>query len=39
MTRQTLAAYLMDTYSTEGEPLFAEYPGFLVDMSYDLTNK
>ena len=30
MTRQGLSAYLADTYSTDGEHLFAKYPGFLV---------
>ena len=30
MTRQELAAYLTDTYSAEGEQLFAKYPSFLV---------
>ena len=30
MTRQALAAYLADTYSAEGEHLFAKYPSFLV---------
>ena len=30
MNRQELAAYLTDTYSVEGEHLFAKYPGFLV---------
>ena len=30
MNRQKLAAYLTDTYSVEGEHLFAKYPSFLV---------
>jgi len=30
MNRQKLAAYLTDTYSVEGEHLFAQYPSFLV---------
>ena len=30
MNRQELAAYLADTYSIEGEHLFAQYPSFLV---------
>ena len=30
MNRQELAAYLADTYSIEGEHLFAKYPSFLV---------
>ena len=30
MTRAELAAYLTDTYSTNGESLFAKYPSFLV---------
>ena len=30
MNRQELAAYLTDSYSTDGEPLFAKYPSFLV---------
>ena len=30
MNREELAAYLTDTYSVEGEHLFAKYPGFLV---------
>jgi len=30
MNRQELAAYLVDTYSSEGECLFAKYPSFLV---------
>lgn len=30
MNRQELAAYLTDTYSVEGEHLFAKYPSFLV---------
>ena len=30
MNRQKLAAYLADTYSSDGEHLFAKYPSFLV---------
>ena len=30
MNREELAAYLTDTYSVEGEHLFAKYPSFLV---------
>ena len=30
MNRQELAAYLTDTYSVEGEQLFARYPSFQV---------
>ena len=30
MNRQELAAYLTDTYSANGEHLFAKYPCFLV---------
>ena len=30
MNRQELTAYLTDTYSVEGELLFAQYPSFLV---------
>ena len=30
MNRQELAAYLADTYGSEGERLFARYPSFLV---------
>ena len=30
MNREELAAYLADTYSSEGEHLFAKYPSFLV---------
>ena len=30
MNPQELAAYLADTYSSEGEHLFAKYPSFLV---------
>jgi len=30
MNREELAAYLTDTYSSEGEHLFAKYPSFLV---------
>ena len=30
MNRQELAAYLTDTYSADGEHLFAKYPRFLV---------
>lgn len=30
MTRQELAAYLTDTYSTAGEHFFARYPNFQV---------
>ena len=30
MNRQELAAYLTDTYSANGEHLFAKYPSFLV---------
>ena len=30
MNRQELATYLTDTYSVEGEHLFAKYPSFLV---------
>ena len=30
MTRLELAAYLADTYSAEGEHLFAKYPSFQV---------
>ena len=30
VTRQELAAYLTDTYNSEGEHLFAKYPSFLV---------
>ena len=30
MNRQELTAYLTDTYSVEGERLFAQYPSFLV---------
>ena len=30
MNRQELATYLVDTYSVEGEHLFAKYPSFLV---------
>ena len=30
MNREELAAYLADTYSIEGEHLFATYPSFLV---------
>lgn len=30
MDRQKLTAYLMDTYGTIGEHLFARYPNFLV---------
>ena len=30
MNRQELTAYLRDTYSVEGEHLFAKYPSFLV---------
>ena len=37
MNTEELAAYLTDTYSVEGEHLFAKYPSFLVDMSYALT--
>ena len=30
MNREELAAYLTDTYGSEGEHLFATYPSFLV---------
>ena len=30
MNRSQLAIYLADTYSTQGEHLFAKYPSFLV---------
>ena len=30
MNRAELAAYLADTYSSDGEHLFAKYPNFLV---------
>jgi len=30
MSREELAAYLTDSYSTNGENLFARYPSFLV---------
>ena len=30
MNREELAVYLTDTYSSEGEHLFAKYPSFLV---------
>ena len=30
MNRQALAACLADTYSAQGEHLFAKYPSFLV---------
>ena len=30
MNREELAAYLADTYSSDGEHLFAKYPSFLV---------
>jgi len=30
MNREELAAYLADTYSADGEHLFAKYPSFLV---------
>ena len=30
MNRQELAVYLTDTYSSDGETLFAKYPSFLV---------
>ena len=30
MNRSQLESYLADTYSTEGEHLFAKYPSFLV---------
>ena len=30
MTRSELSAYLMDTYNTAGENLFARYPSFQV---------
>ena len=30
MNREELAAYLTDTYSSDGEHLFAKYPSFLV---------
>ncbi len=30
MSREELAVYLTDTYSSEGEHLFAKYPSFLV---------
>ena len=30
MNRQELAAYLAETYGSEGEHLFAKYPSFLV---------
>ena len=30
MNRQEFAAYLADTYSVDGEHLFAKYPSFLV---------
>ena len=30
MNREELAAYLTDTYNSEGEHLFAKYPSFLV---------
>ena len=30
ITRQAFAAYLTDTYNTEGEHLLAKHPGFLV---------
>ncbi len=30
MTRQKIADYLADTYSAEGERIFAKYPSFLV---------
>ena len=30
MNREELAAYLTDTYGSEGEHLFAKYPSFLV---------
>ena len=30
MNREELVAYLTDTYSVEGERLFAQYPSFLV---------
>ena len=30
MNRQELAVYLMDTYSSDGETLFAKYPSFQV---------
>ena len=30
MNREELAAFLTDTYGSEGEHLFARYPGFLV---------
>lgn len=34
MNRQELSAYLTDTYSSEGEHLFAKYPSFLVFRHY-----
>ena len=37
MIRLELAAYLTDTYGSEGEHLFAKDPGFLVNMRYELT--
>ena len=37
MNRENLTAYLADTYSADCEHLFAKYPSFLVDMSYELT--
>lgn len=30
MNREELAAYLVDTFSSDGEHLFAKYPSFLV---------
>ena len=30
MNREELAAYLTDTYGSEGEHLFSKYPSFLV---------
>ena len=30
MNRSQLVSYLADTYSTQGEHLFAQYPSFLV---------
>ena len=30
MNRSQLESYLADTYSTQGEHLFAKYPSFLV---------
>ena len=32
-----ISPHLADTDSIEGEHLFARYPGFLVDMRYELT--